>query len=182
MTPRPVAILACALGFATGAVAAAGDPLAGTWEARVASKAGTYTLRLACKSSSDCEMQLSDSSKAGKPEASTLPFKGARPMERGLEPVRKALRHALEHRADSKPNAEYAAIHTLLAASVDAKTELDRCIDLDSNETAYFVVCTVRGATTPRPMLLLFGRLLGPCGHGFCGYVVYPLARSGSRQ
>ena len=181
---RTTAVALALLGLAMPAAAmAAGDPFAGTWESRVAIGAASYTMRLRCMSASDCEMQMIDAGTAkGKPEDSTIPFRAARPLPGSLGPVRNALRYALEHRADSAKTPEFAAMHKLLAATVDAKTEIDTCIGLDDKTPEYFVVCTVRGATTRRPMLLLFGSLLGPCRHGFCAYVVYPLMKTGSNK
>ena len=178
---RTSAVLLSVLCLTVPAAAmAADDPFAGTWESRVAIGAATYTMRLRCISASDCEMQMLDASSAKrKPEDSSMSFKAARPFPGGLGSVRNALRYALEHRADSAKNPEFAAMHKSLAATVDAKTEIDTCIGLDEKTPEYFVVCTVRGGTSWRPMLLLFGALLGPCGHGFCGYVIYPLLKTG---
>ena len=160
---------------------AAEDKFTGAWESRVEMERGSYAIRLKCRSASDCDMQMGDAGTAGKKAGeSTLAFRAAVPFERDIEAARKALRYAREHRAASAVNPEFAAIHKSLAASVDAKTEVETCIGLDDKSPEYFVVCTVRGATSWRPMLLLFGKLLGPCTQGFCGYVVYPLVKTGS--
>ena len=175
-------VLAVASMFGMPASAASSDPFAGTWEARVATGTDSYTMRLTCRSQSDCELQRSDTTKAGKPTAETIPFKGTRPLEPSVQPMANALRYALEHRAEASVNMEFAAVHRLLAASVDAKTEVDACIGLDDRKPDFFVACTVRGATSKRPMLLLFGSMLGLCGQGFCKHVVYPLVKSGGSK
>src|SRR5688572_7817313 len=122
---------------------AAEDKFTGAWESRVAMEKGTYTIKLRCRSASDCDMQMADSETAkGKPEDSTLPFRSAVPYERNVEAVRKALRYARENRAASAVNPEFSAIHKTLAASVDAKTDVDTCIGLDEKTPDYFIVCT----------------------------------------
>ena len=177
MNVRAVLAVAWALGLPAPAPAAvANDPFAGTWEARVATANDAYTLRLTCRSQSDCELQRSDTTQAGKPTADTIRFSGTRPLATA-DPMRNALRYAREHRAETGANSEFAAIQRLLAASVDGKTEIEACIGLDEKQPDFFVACTVRGATSKRPVLLFFGSLLGLCGQGFCKHVVYPLVK-----
>jgi hypothetical protein len=135
-------------------------------------------MRLRCRSASDCEMQMIDgSAQARSPDA--LSFKSAVPLQRGYAPARDALKYALEHRAESGPNPEFAALHKLLAVAAGAKTEIDACIGLDAKQPEFFMVCTLRGATSFRPTVLLFGSLLGLCGQGFCKHVIYPLVKTG---
>ena len=161
---------------AHAAAATPADPFAGTWEARVDTGSDAYTLRLACRSQADCELQRSDTTKAGKPTADTIPFRGTRRLAT-TEPMKKALGYALGHRAETGGNSEFAAIHRLLAENVNARTEIDACIGMDEKQPDFFVACTVRGATSKRPVLLFFGSLLGLCGQGFCKHVVYPLVK-----
>jgi hypothetical protein len=161
------------LGSASAAPAA--DPFAGTWEARVVHGKHEYTLRLRCKTASDCEMQMINPAAKGKDALPVIPFPGAVP-QRNLEPSRSALKYALEHRAEGSPNPEFLAIQKMLGASVSAKTEIDQCISLDQSQPEFFMACTIRGATA-RPVLLFFGSLMGLCGQGFCKHVVYPMVR-----
>jgi hypothetical protein len=167
------------LALSTSALGA-GDPFAGTWETRVATGTDTYTLRLACKTRSDCELQRSDTTRSGKPTADTISFKATRPFQ-PVDRARNALRYALQHQAEGSVNIEFAAIQKLLASAVNAKTDIDACISLDDQQPDHFVACTVRGATSRRPVLLFFGSLFGLCGQGFCKYVVYPLEATGPR-
>ena len=178
MTLRPALAFTSILTLSSLVLAAGpGDPFAGTWEARVATGSDSYTLRLACKSQSECELQRSDTTQAGKPSADTMPFSGTRPLP-SVEPMKAALRYALEHSGDTGGNSEFAAIQKLLAASVGPKTEIDACLGLDARQPDFFVACTVRGATNKRPVLLFFGSLIGLCGQGFCKHVVYPLVKA----
>ena len=181
MIPRAAIVAASMLGLSPCAWAAGpGTAFAGTWEAQVATGTDTYTLRLACTPRLECELQRSETTKAGKPEADTIPFRGTRPLG-SVEPMKKALAYAREHRAETGGNSEFAAVHRLLAARVDARTEIDACIGLDEKQPDFFVACTVRGATSKRPVLLFFGSLIGLCGQGFCKHVVYPLLKTEAR-
>jgi hypothetical protein len=142
--------------------AAAQDPFAGTWEARVATGSDTYVLRLTCRSRSDCELQRSDITQGGKPSAETMQFGSARPYP--PTQGKNALSYALKHRADTGGNTEFAAIQKLLAGTVTARTAIDACISMDDRQPDFF-----------------FGSLVGLCGQGFCKHVVYPLVKTGPR-
>ena len=156
--------------------AQATDAIVGTWEARVATEKNPYTLRFTCESPSSCETQIVT---AGPKESQDQPiaFKSVVPRA-NVGPLRDALAYALEHRSDSAKNPEFSAMHKLLAVSVNAKTQVDTCVSLDANSVDFFVVCSVKGAASIRPMLLFFGTMQGLCGHGFCKYVVYPLVKT----
>jgi len=177
------AFILVALGMSMAARAAnPADPFAGTWEARVNTGLDAYTLRLTCRSQSDCELQRSDTTKSGKPTAETIAFRGTRPLPSGPEPMRTALRYALEHRAEGSPNKEFATLQRLLGASVDARTEVVSCIGLDEKQLDFFVACSVRGATSKRPVLLFYASLLGLCGQGFCKHVIFPLLQADGKK
>ena len=175
MKLRRRALLASVLACAGPAPAtASADAFAGSWEARIAHGKAEYTLRLTCKSGSDCEVHTLEPATKGK-EPPPIAFQSAVPL-RNPQLARSALKYALEHRTQVSPNPEFAAIQKLLAASVSERTEIDRCISLDDKQPEYFMACTVRGANA-RPVVLFYGSLLGFCGQGFCKHVVYPLLK-----
>ena len=157
--------------------ALAADPFAGSWDIRVAHGKDAYTMRLRCKSGSECDLERYDGkAMAAKPDE-TLSFKSAARFRPDI--AANALRYAIEHRAETSPNPEFAALQKLLPGAVNAKTEIDACIGLDDKQPDFFVVCTVRNPAAKKPVLLLFGSLLGLCGQGFCRYVIYPLVKTG---
>jgi hypothetical protein len=175
MKHRSWALLASLFACAAPALATApADPFAGSWEARVVHGKSEYTLRLRCKSASDCEVHTLDPATKGK-EPPPIAFQSIVPL-RNPELARSALKYALEHRTQGSPNPEFAAIQKLLTAAVSARTEIDRCISLDDKQPEYFVACTVKGSNA-RPVVLFYGSLLGLCGQGFCKHVVYPLLK-----
>lgn len=170
------AVFCAALGcLAAHAAAHAADPFAGTWEARVATPKNPYTMRLRCASAQECETQVvTGAPKDAQDPATAFKNPVARP---NAGPMREALAYALAHRKESAANPEFAAIHKLLAASVNEKTQLDSCVSLDASAPDFFVLCSVDRAASMRPVLLFFGSLQGLCGQGFCKYVVYPMVR-----
>ena len=167
-----------ALAMPSPAIAQA-DRFAGTWEGRVAWDSGAYTMRLRCRSASDCDTVVIDDKSKDRAGDIRMSFPAASPFP-AKEPLGKALAYALEHKAESLKNREFAAIHKQLAVTVTPKTELDTCIGLDPKDRQFFVVCTIRNPASFRPALLFFGSMIGLCGQGFCKYVVYPLVRTGS--
>jgi hypothetical protein len=88
--------------------------------------------------------------------------------------MRSALQYAREHKAESLSNPEYAAIHRNLRPALDARADLEACIDLDEAT----VVCKVLKSPWKKPAVLLFGALIANCNQGFCGYVIYPMQRT----
>ena len=168
-------ILPAVLVAALPALAAA-DPFAGTWEVRVATEQNPYTMRLHCVSSTECETQVIPAN-AKEAKDAPISFKSAR-AQPNVKPLRDALAYAHENRAQSAVNPEFAALHKLLAGTTNPKTQVDACISLDPQAPEFFVVCTVKGSTSMRPMVLFFGSLLGLCGQGFCKYVVYPMVKT----
>jgi hypothetical protein len=167
-------VIVVAGGLALGAHAA-DEWFAGRYQGSISFADSSFTLRLECAPQMTCALRSIEARKGEMPQGTDTTY-GAVATRADLAPMRAALRYAREHKADTIAHEEYAAIHAALRPVLDSPTDVDACVDLDgSGNRDVMVVCRMAASPWGEPAVLLFGALAASCGHGFCGYVIYPL-------
>lgn len=148
----------------------------GRYESTISFDTTSLVIRFACKAENACELETASVRGAGKPMISINHVKNTTPVS-DWSGVQRAFQYARANRAERPSSRENAAVQERLRPLLDSGASIEKCIDLNIGGSNSSILC--RPSTSPlgESALLLFGALLGRCGDGFCGYVMYPLLK-----
>lgn len=155
---------------------ASAQEIVGAFEIKLGGAANSNELRLECDRALNCKF-------------TTTSQQGSRPASQDvqiLEEVRRveniaqasnALKYAIEQRARSIQQIEFAELLTRLGPVLSNEPSVEKCWDLNYPSPTYLLACTVSDATEKGSPIYLFATLMATCGEAFCRYIIYPMAR-----
>lgn len=148
----------------------------GRYEGTINFDTTSLVIRLSCNTENACELETTSVRGTDKPTRSISRVKNITPVS-DSSGVQRAFQYARTNRAERPSNRENAAVQEKLRPLLDSGAAIEKCIDLNIGGANASVLCRPSASPLGESTLLLFGALLGQCGDGFCGYVMYPLLK-----